>query len=291
MVKTITIGDSLTVNRMGFGAMRLCGPGVWGWPADRENALRVLRRAVELGVNFIDTADAYGPEVNEEQIAQALYPYPKDLVIATKSGSVRSGPGQWARDGRPDRLKACAEASLRRLKLDRIQLYQLHAVDSKVSLADQVGALRDLRDEGKIEHVGISNASYEQLLEAEKIVPVVSVQNLYNVHNRGENDRIIDYCERNQIAFIPYFPLGAGDLADDTELQVVSKAHGATVFQIGLAWLLYRSPATLPIPGTSSLKHLEENVAAAKIELTQEDRVRLGLEQPVSTHHGAHDER
>lgn len=291
MVKTITIGESLTVNRMGFGAMRLCGPGVWGWPVDRENALRVLRRAVELGVNFIDTADAYGPEVNEEQIAQALYPYPKDLVIATKSGSVRSGPGQWARDGRPDRLKTCAEASLRRLKLDRIQLYQLHAVDSKVPLADQVGALRDLRDEGKIEHVGISNASYEQLLEAEKIVPVVSVQNLYNVHNRGENDRIIDYCERNEIAFIPYFPLGAGDLADDTELQVVSKAHGATVFQIGLAWLLYRSPATLPIPGTSSLKHLEENVAAAKIELTQEDRVRLGLEQPVSTHHGAHDER
>ena len=288
---TITIGGDLTVNRLGFGAMRLCGPGVWGWPADRENALRVLRRAVELDVNFIDTADAYGPEVNEEQIAQALYPYPAGLIIATKGGSVRSGPGEWARDCRPQRIKACAEASLRRLRLDRIPLYQLHAVDRNVTWEEQVGALRDLSVEGKIQHVGLSNVTLDQLVAAERIVRVASVQNMYNIHNRGESDRIIEHCERNQVAFIPYFPLGAGEISDDTELQIVSKAHGATMFQIALAWLLARSPCVLPIPGTSSLAHLEENVAAASIQLGSEDRVRLGLDQPVSTHHGAHDER
>ncbi|HEV3152631.1 MAG TPA: aldo/keto reductase [Candidatus Baltobacteraceae bacterium] len=288
---TVTIGGDLTVNRMGFGAMRLCGRGIWGWPEDRENALNVLRRAVELGVNFIDTADAYGPEVNEEQIAQALNPYPPQLVIATKGGSVRPGPGQWERDCRPERLKECAKASLKRLKLDRIPLYQLHAVDANVPLEDQVGALLELSEEGVIEHIGVSNVSFAQLRAAEQVARIASVQNMYNIHNRGENDRIIDHCEQNGIAFIPYFPLGAGELADDTELQVVSKAHGATMFQIGLAWLLARSKVMLPIPGTSSLQHLEENVAAAAIALSQEDRVRLGLEQPVSTHHGVHDER
>lgn len=288
---TLAIGGDLAVNRMGFGAMRLCGAGIWGWPHDRENALRVLRRAVELGVNFIDTADAYGPEINEEQIAQALHPYPPDLVIATKGGSVRPGPGQWERDCRPERLKQCARASLKRLRLDRIQLYQLHAIDAKVPLEEQIGALLELREEGTIQHIGVSNVSFEQLRAAEKIARIASVQNMYNIHNRGENDRIVEHCERTGIAFIPYFPLGAGELADDTELQVVSKAHAATMFQIGLTWLLYRSKAILPIPGTSSLQHLEENVAAAAIQLTEEDRVRLGLEQPVSAHHGAHDER
>jgi len=288
---TVRIGEDLVVNRMGFGAMRLCGPGIWGWPENRENALQVLRRAVELGVNFIDTADAYGPDVNEEQIAQALHPYPHDLIIATKGGSVRPGPGQWLRDCRPERLKACAHASLKRLKVDRIALFQLHAVDTNVPFADQVGALVDLSREGVVEHIGLSNVSFAQLVEATKIARIASVQNMYNIHNRGENDRIIDFCEQNGIAFIPYFPLGAGELADDTELQVVSKTHGANMFQIGLAWLLARSPIMLPIPGTSSLEHLEENVAAADIQFSQEDRVRLGLEQPVSAHHGVHDER
>jgi aryl-alcohol dehydrogenase-like predicted oxidoreductase len=268
---TITIGADLTVNRMGFGGMRLCGPGIWGWPEDRENALQVLRRAVALGVNFIDTADSYGPEVNEEQIAQALYPYPDDLVIATKGGLTRGGPGKWERDCRPERLKACCEASLRRLKLDTIAIYQLHAIDTKVPLEDQVGALRDLRDAGKIQHVGISNVTLEQLHAAEKIVPIVSVQNPYNYAERGDNDRVIDYCEREGLAFFPYFPLNAGEVSNNSELQSIAERHDATVFQIALAWLLHRSKAMLPIPGTQSLQHLEENVAAASIKLDDED--------------------
>lgn len=291
---TIAIGGDLNVHRMGYGAMRLTGPGVWGWPQDRENALRVLRRAVELGANFIDTADAYGPAVNEEQIAAALYPYRPDIVIATKGGSVRPGPGEWERDGRPERLKACCEASLQRLKRESIDLYQLHAVDPKVPFEEQIGALRDLREAGKIRHVGLSNVSLEQLQAAEKIVPIVSVQNRYNMAYRGgEDERIIAYCERNAMVFIPWFPLGAGDgeISDNTEAQIVSKAHGVRVTQIALAWLLYRSPAILPIPGTASLEHLEENMASARIELTSEDLVRLGLLQPAGTHHGEHDER
>lgn len=292
--RTITLGGDLTVDRMGFGAMRLTGPGIWGWPEDRENAVRVLRRAVELGVNFIDTADAYGPEVNEELIAMALHPYPTALVIATKGGSKRPGPGKWDRDCRPEHLKAACEESLRRLKLDRIDLYQLHTVDPKVPFEDSVGALRDLRDEGKIRHAGLSNVSFEQLRSAQKIVPIASVQNRYNMmHREPEDERIIDYCRENNIAFIPWFPLGAGggEISDNTEAQVVAKAHGVRVPQIALAWLLYRSPVMLPIPGTSSIAHLEENVAASGIELGEEDLVRLGLQQPVSSHHGVHDER
>lgn len=269
----------MRVNRLGFGGMRLCGAGIWGWPDDRENALRVLRRAVELGVNFIDTADSYGPEVNEEQIAQALYPYPKDLVIATKGGLTRGGPGKWERDCRPERLKACCDASLRRLKLDSIALYQLHAIDSKVAFEDQIGAMRDLRAEGKIQNVGLSNVSYEQLLAAQEIVPIASVQNPYNFADRGENDSIIDYCEREELAFLPYFPLGAGDeeIGANAALTAVAERHGVTTFQLALAWLLHRSQAIVPIPGTHSLEHLEENVAAAGIELGDEDRARLGL--------------
>lgn len=291
---TITIGGDLTVHRMGYGAMRLTGPGIWGWPDDRENALRVLRRAVELGVNFIDTADAYGPEINEEEIATALHPYPNDLLIATKGGNTRPGPGKWEPDCRPERLKQCCEASLRRLKLDRIDLYQLHTVDPDVPLEEQVGALRDLRDEGKIRHVGLSNVTYEELRKGERIVPIVSVQNRYNMMYRGgDNERIIDYCEERGIAFLPWFPLGAGDaeITDNTEAQIVAKAHGVRVPQIALAWLLHRSPCVLPIPGTASIEHLEQNIAAADVEFNEEDLVRLGLRQPASTHHGVHDER
>jgi pyridoxine 4-dehydrogenase len=290
---TITIGGDLTVYRMGFGAMRLTGPGIWGWPEDIENAKRVLRRAIELGVNFIDTAQAYGPDTNEELIAQALHPYPRGLVIATKGGSTRPGPGEWGADCRPEKLREWCEGSLRRLKLETIDLYQLHTVDPKVPFADQVGALRALRDEGKIRHVGLSNVTLEQVREAEKIVPIVSVQNRYNMAYRGQSEAIIDYCERNNLAFIPWFPLGAGvaSFDDNTEAQIVAKAHGVRVPQIALAWLLYRSSAMLPIPGTSSLEHLEENVAAGGLRMTDEDLVRLGLRQPKSTHHGEHDER
>ncbi len=277
VAETISIGGALTVNRMGFGGMRLCGPGIWGWPEDRENALAVLRRAVELGVNFIDTADAYGPEVNEEQIAQALYPYPDDLVIATKGGLTRGGPGKWERDGRPERLKKCCEASLRRLKLDRIDVYQLHAPDEKYPLADMIGALVELRDEGKLRFIGVSNFSLEQLQEARGITEIVSVQNPYNYSERRDNDDVLDYCEREGLAFLPYFPLNAGDVAENAELQRVAERHEATVFQIALAWLLHRSKATLPIPGTQSLAHLEENVAAARIEFDEDDLSRLAL--------------
>ncbi|HET6893776.1 MAG TPA: aldo/keto reductase [Candidatus Baltobacteraceae bacterium] len=293
-MKIITIGGDLRVHRMGYGAMRLTGPGIWGWPEDRENALRVLRRAIDLGVTFIDTADAYGPEINEEEIATALHPYPEGLIIATKGGNTRPGPGKWEPDCRPERLKACCEQSLRRLKLDCIDLYQLHTVDPNVPFQEQVGALRDLREEGKIRHVGLSNVTFEELREAEDIVPIVSVQNRYNMmHRGGDNERIIDYCQERGMVFLPWFPLGAGDerITDNTEAQIVAKAHGARVVQIALAWLLYRSPCVLAIPGTSSIAHLEENMAAAKIELNDEDLVRLGLRQPVSAHHGVHDER
>ncbi len=290
---TITVGD-LDVHRMGYGAMRLTGPGIWGWPADRENALRILRRAIELGVNFIDTADSYGPYVSEEEIAMALYPYPSDLAIATKGGLVRPGPGEWERDCRPERLKACCEDSLRRLKLACIDVYQLHAVDAKVPFEDQVGALWDLRDEGKIRHAGLSNVSLEQLRKAQEIVPIVSVQNRFNMmHRGGEEERVIDYCERQRIAFIPWFPLGAGneEIPNHTEAQIVAKAHGVRVHQIALAWLLHRSPMMLPIPGTASMAHLEENIAAASTALNTEDLTRLGLRPSRSMNHGEHDER
>jgi len=271
---TITLGSELTVNRMGYGAMRLCGQGVWGWPADKENALRVLRRAVELGVNFIDTADAYGPHINEEQIAQALYPYPDGLVIATKGGSIRPGPSQWDRDGRPSHLAEACDGSLRRLRVDRIDLYQLHTVDPTVPFEEQIGALRDLRDAGKIRFVGLSNVTLDQLKQAEAIVPIASVQNNYNVGNRS-SEPIVEHCTRNGIAFIPYFPLDGGDLHDIETLASLAQARGASIWQIGLAWLLAHSPAMLPIPGTSSVRHLEENVAAADIALSSDDMATL----------------
>ena len=268
--RTISFGDGLIVNRLGFGAMRLCGPGVWGWPQDRENALRVLRRSVELGVNFIDTADAYGPFVNEEQIAQALYPYPPGLVIATKGGSTRPGQREWKRDGRPAHLTAACEGSLRRLRLDRIDLYQLHAVDDEVPFEEQVGTLRSLRDEGKIRCIGLSNVGLDQLQRAERIVEIASVQNNYNVGNRV-SEPIVEYCESKGIAFIPYFPLDAGDIAAIPALEQIGVEHGATIWQIALAWLLAHSPATLPIPGTSSPAHLVENVAARDVALSGAD--------------------
>lgn len=265
---TITLGKELTVTRLGYGAMRLCGPGIWGWPADRANALRVLRRAVELGVNFIDTADSYGPHVNEEQIALALHPYRDDLVIATKGGLTRSGPGKWERCGRPEHLVHACEGSLRRLRLERIDVYQLHAIDPEVPLEDQVGALRKLRDAGKIRFVGLSNVDLEQLQRAERIVEIVSVQNNYNVGNRF-SEAVLEYCKRSGVAFIPYFPLDGGDLAARQALMPVAKAHGATIWQIGLAWLLAHAPSILPIPGTSSLPHLEENVASSQLQLSE----------------------
>ena len=271
---TIAIGRELHVRRLGFGAMRLCGTGVWGWPKDRDNALRVLRRAIELGVNFIDTADAYGPNVNEEQIAQALYPYPADLVIATKGGSTRGGPGQWGRDGRPEHLQAACEGSLRRLRVDRIDLYQLHAVDPSVPFEEQIGALRKLRDAGKIRFVGLSNVSLEQLQRAEQIVDIASVQNNYNVGNRA-SEPVLEHCRHRAMAFIPYFPLDGGDLHTVDALRPIARARDATLWQIGLAWLLGHSPAMLPIPGTSSLEHLDENVAAAKIVLSDDERSTL----------------
>jgi pyridoxine 4-dehydrogenase len=270
----ITLGGALTVQRLGFGAMRLCGERVWGWPNDRENALRVLGRAVELGVAFIDTADAYGPFVNEEQIAQALYPYPEGLVIATKGGSTRPARTQWERDGRPSHLKAACEASLRRLRCDRIDLYQLHAVDPTVPFDDQVGALRDLRDAGKVRLVGLSNVTLDQLHEAERIVPIASVQNEYNVGNR-RSEALLEYCQSRGIAFIPYFPLDGGDLVATRALDSIAAAHRATIWQIALAWLLAHSPAMLPIPGTSSLAHLEENIAAGTIALSPQESATL----------------
>ena len=277
---TIAIGDALQVRRLGFGAMRLCGPGIWGWPADRENALRVLRRAFELGVNFIDTADAYGPEVNETQIAEALWPYPDGLVIATKGGSTRGGPGQWGRDGRPEHLTAACDGSLRRLRVDRIDLYQLHAVDPSVPFDEQIGALRALRDAGKIRYVGLSNVTLEQLQNAQRIVEIASVQNSYNVGDR-ESESIVEYCQATGVAFIPYFPLDGGDLHAIEALRPIAAAHDATIWQVGLAWLLHRSPAMLPIPGTSSLDHLEENVAAQRLHLTDEEYRALDDITPV----------
>jgi pyridoxine 4-dehydrogenase len=270
MNATITVGGDLSVHRLGYGAMRLCGPGIWGWPVDRENAQRVLRRAVELGVNFIDTAASYGPGVNEEQIAQALHPYPRGLVIATKGGTSRKGPGDWTRDGRPAQLARDCEDSLRRLRVDRIDLYQLHAVDPRVPFEEQIGALRGLRDAGKIRHVGLSNVDLEQLQRARRIVEIVSVQNNYNVGNRY-SEPVLDHCAAHGIAFIAYFPLDGGDIAAVNALTPVAAAHRATIWQVALAWLLRHSRALLPIPGTASLAHLEENIAAARLPLSDDE--------------------
>ncbi len=265
---TITLGGDLTVNRMGFGAMRLTGPGIWGPPKDRAQAIRVLQRAVELGVNFFDTADSYGPHIAEELIAEALYPYP-GLVIATKAGLERPGPDKWVENGRPEYLRRQLEGSLRRLKLERIDLWQLHRIDPKVPAQEQFEAAREFQREGLVRHVGLSEVSVDDVERARRVLPIVSVQNRYNVTDR-KWDHEVDYCEREGMAFIPWFPLSAGSL-DAAPLHRVAQRHGATVFQIALAWLLARSPAMLVIPGTSSVDHLEENVAAAEIQLTVRD--------------------
>ena len=271
---TIALGD-LTVNRMGFGAMRLTGKGIWGPPRDRPEAIRVLRRAVELGVNFIDTADSYGPGVAEELIAEALHPYPDGLVIATKGGLERPGPDQWVPNGRPEYLRRQLEGSLRRLRLDRIDLWQLHRIDPKVPADEQFEAMRAFQREGLVRHLGLSEASTTDMDRARRIVPIVSVQNRYNVTDRRWEAEV-SYCEREGLAFIPWFPLSAGALDETGPLATVARRHGATVYQIALAWLLARSPAMLVIPGTSSVRHLEENVAAAEIHLDQEDLAALG---------------
>jgi pyridoxine 4-dehydrogenase len=267
---TLALGGDLEVRRMGFGAMRITGPGIWGDPPDPEAAKRVLRRAVELGVNFIDTADSYGPEVSERLIAEALHPYPDDLVIATKGGLLRSGPGQWHRDCSPHHLHEACEGSLHRLRLERIDVYQLHAVDPNVPLEESVGALAELREEGKVRHVGLSNVEPEELAVARRIVPVVSVQNRYSAWDR-HSDPMVDLCEAEGLGFIPWFPLKAGDVPAGGAQDRAARAHGASPFQVALAWLLQRSPAILPIPGTSSIDHLEENVAAGALRLTGDE--------------------
>lgn len=272
---TFTIGGDLEVDRLGFGAMRITGEGVWGQPADHDTAIAVVRRAVELGVNLIDTADSYGPYVSEELIAEALAPYPAAVVVATKGGLTRPGPGDWRPACSSDRLTACCHASLERLQLERIDLYQLHTVDSAVPYAESVGALKELQKEGHIRHVGVSNVSVAQLEEARAIVEVVTVQNRYNIEDRAGED-VLDYCEREGIGFIPWFPLAAGSLAEGRgAVAEVAAELGATTSQVALAWLLRRSPVMLPIPGTGSVAHLEENVSARQVELSDEQYERI----------------
>jgi pyridoxine 4-dehydrogenase len=261
------IGGDLEINRLGFGAMRITGKGIWGEPKDRKEAERVLRRAVELGINFIDTADSYGPHVSEEIIAEALYPYPDGLVIATKAGFDRSGPDQWTMNGRPEHLREACDGSLRRLRLDRIDLFQLHRIDPKVPAEDQLGTLRDLQAQGKIKHIGLSEVSVAQITHARNIVPIDSVQNKYSVLDRTADD-VVDYCEKEGIAFIPWFPLAAGNVsASGSELEHSAEKLNITTSQLALVWLLARSPVILPIPGTSQVVHLEENVATAAITI------------------------
>jgi pyridoxine 4-dehydrogenase len=265
---TWKLGGDLTVNRLGFGAMRITGEGIWGFPPDRGNALKVLRRAVQLGVTLIDSADAYGPDTSELLIAEALYPYPEGLVIATKGGLTRPGPGQWVPNGRPEHLKRAVEGSLKRLRLERIDLYQLHAVDPKVPIEESLGALKQMQGTGKIRHVGLSNVDPEEIARARKIVPIASVQNRYNIEDR-KSENVLVQCENENLGFLPWFPIGGGGgLKPENPLNEAAKAHGVSVVQVALAWLLERSPVMLPIPGTSSLAHLEENVAAAKLKLT-----------------------
>ncbi|GAA0948479.1 aldo/keto reductase [Nonomuraea longicatena] len=274
-MSTFLLGGDLPVERLGLGTMRLTGPGVWGPPADRAQAVHVLRRAVELGVNLIDTADAYGPFVSEELIAEALHPYPDGLVIATKGGFTRQGPGRWTPVGRPEYLRQCAELSLRRLRVERIDLYQLHRIDPLVPLSDQLGELVALQKEGKIRHIGLSAVEVAEIEQARTLAQVVSVQNIYNLTRQRHRD-VLDYCTRESLAFIPYFPLQAGSLAGDgSEPAEVATKYGATPSQIALAWLLARSPVTLPIPGTSRVAHLEENLGAKHVRLTDKDVARL----------------
>jgi pyridoxine 4-dehydrogenase len=268
---TVFIGKDLTVNRLGFGAMRLTGDGIWGAPKDPEECKRVLKRLLDLNVNFIDTADAYGPYVSETLIAEALHPYPKGLVIATKGGLTRQGPNQWLPVGRAEYLRQCVEMSLRRLKVDRIDLYQLHRIDPRVPVEESLGELRKMQEEGKIHHIGVSETSVAEIEQARKIVRIVSVQNKYNITDRAHED-VVDYCERNNLVFIPWFPLAAGSLTrPGGVLDNLAKAHNVNTSQIAIAWLLRRSPLMLPIPGTSKVKHLEENVASAELKLSDSE--------------------
>src|SRR6184192_4112868 len=277
-VETFLLGGDLLVNRLGFGAMRLTGEGIWGWPPDREGAKKVLRRAVELGVNFIDTADAYGPETNELLIAEALYPYPKGLVIATKGGNTRPSPGQWVPDGRPEYLKQCVANSLKRLKLERIDLYQLHRVDPKVPMEDSLGALKEMQSAGKIRHVGLSEVTVAEIEQSKKVLPIVSIQNRYNITDR-ESEAALNYCEKEKMGFIPWAPIGGSGTRSlskaSSPLEAEAKRHNVSVVQLALAWLLQKSPVMLPIPGTSSLAHLEENMAAEKLQLSADEWKRI----------------
>ena len=276
--ETFLLGGDLLVNRLGFGAMRLTGEGIWGWRPDREKAKKVLRRALELGVDFIDTADAYGPETNELLIAEALYPYPKGLVIATKGGNTRPGPGQWVPDGRPEYLAQCVDKSLKRLKLERIDLYQLHRIDPKVPVEESLGALKAAQDAGKIRHVGLSEVTVAEIERAKKVVPIVSIQNRYNITDRDSEDAL-NYCEKEKMGFIPWAPIGGSGTRSLSKagnaLEAEAKRLNVSVVQLALAWLLQRSPVMLPIPGTSSLEHLEENMAAPKLQLSADDWKRI----------------
>jgi aryl-alcohol dehydrogenase-like predicted oxidoreductase len=265
---TVAIGGDMTVNRLGFGAMRITGRGIWGDPPDRNEARAVLRRVVELGVNFIDTADSYGPDVSEELLAEALHPYPEDLVIATKGGLVRPGPGRWDPDGRPEHLREACEGSLRRLRVDQIALYQFHRPDPAVPFEDSIGTLVALKEEGKIRHIGLSNVNEDQLRRAQDLTPIVSIQNRYNPGDR-RSDRLVDLCAQEEIAFLPWAPIQ--NLDRSPALTDIAERHGATVHQISLAWLLARSDTMLTIPGTSSIDHLEENVAAAGLSLEPDE--------------------
>lgn len=269
------IGGDLEVNRLGFGAMRITGKGIWGEPADPEEAKRVLKRCVELGVNLIDTADSYGPDVSERLIGETLAPYPDGVVIATKAGLVRPGPGDWRPDGRPEHIREAIEGSLSRLKLETIDLYQLHRIDPEVPAEESLGTMAELRREGKVRHVGLSEVGVDELRRAQEILPIASVQNRYNLTDRG-SEAVLEACEQDGIAFIPWFPLAAGPLArSGGPVDEISSRHGATPGQVALAWLLRRSPVMLPIPGTSSVEHLEENVAAASLELTDDEYAEL----------------
>jgi pyridoxine 4-dehydrogenase len=268
---TITIGGDLTIHRLGFGAMRITGPGIWGEPQDRDEALRVLRHLPDLGINFIDTADAYGPEVSENLIAEALHPYPAEMIIATKGGFTRQGPDKWLPVGRPEYLRQCVEMSLRRLKLERIDLYQLHRIDPKVRVEESLGELKKMQEEGKIRHIGLSEVTVRQIERAKKTVPIVSVQNAYNLANRT-HESVVQYCEKHNLALIPWAPMESGHLSQPgSPLAQAAAAHNVTTSQLAIGWLLHRSPVMVPIPGTSSVKHLEENTAAAEIKLSDEE--------------------
>ena len=274
---TFKLGNDLPIHRLGFGAMRITGKGIWGEPENPDEARRVLRRAIELGINFIDTADSYGPEVSERLIAEALHPYPAGLVIATKGGLTRQGPDRWAPVGRPEYIQQCVEMSLRRLRLERIDLYQLHRIDPKVPVEETLGVLKELQHEGKIRHIGLSEVSTREIKHAQKIVPIVSVQNRYNLVDR-EHEDVLNYCEEHNLGFIPWAPVASGDLAHPGgPLELAARKYKATVSQLSIAWLLHRSPVMLPIPGTSSVNHLEENVAAAILMLPKEEWQKIEL--------------